>query len=209
MIDNAAYVIRQARPRDAQPIMELFAEATRWLAGKGLDQWQGPTDRRGTLIRRDIGVRAVWVVTHLGRVVATITVDDLADDDFWRRTDRVRSALYVHRMVVARSEAGIGLGAALLDWAAERARRKGRARLRLDAWATNDALHQYYKNLEFEMLRNTPVPGRGSGALFERSASVRLGIGPPLVSPAAARAAAAADSVARHDVERLPPLVPS
>lgn len=208
-MEDATYVIRQARPRDAEAIMGLLAEVTQWLADKGLDQWQGPTDRRETLVNRDIGVRAVWVVTHLGRVVATITVDHLADTDFWCSRDRVRSALYVHRMAVARSEAGIGLGAAMLNWAASRVACDGRTRLRLDAWATNDALHQYYTNLGFEMIRNTPVPGRGSGALFERAASVKLGIGPPLVTPAAARAAASADSVARHDDDRFARLVPS
>lgn len=203
MIEDAAYVIRQARPRDTKAIMGLLAEATGWLKAKGLDQWQGPIDRRETLVKRDIGVRAVWVVTHVGRVVATITVDHLADTQLWREEDRVRSALYVHRMAVARSESGIGLGAALLDWAANRVVRSGRTRLRLDAWASNEALHRYYKSLGFDMIRNIPVLGRGSGALFERPALTQLGIGPPLVTPAAAaRPAASADSVARHDDER-------
>ncbi|MHA6780110.1 GNAT family N-acetyltransferase [Pseudonocardia saturnea] len=196
-------MIRQARPRDTPAILNLLAEATGWLAEKGIDQWQGPLGRRESLIRRDTGVRAVWVVTHLGRVTATITVDHLADADFWRPDDRVRSALYVHRMAVARSEAGIGLGAATLDWAADRVVKSGRTRLRLDAWATNDALHQYYKGLGFDMIRNEPVPGRGSGALFERPAFVKLGGGPPLLTPAAARQAAQATSVVAHDDERL------
>lgn len=205
MTADTAYVIQQARPRDVPAVMGLLAEATRWLHEvKELDQWQGPTDRREALVRRDVGVRAVWVVRHLGHVVATLTVDHLADADFWRSTDRVRSALYVHRMAVAREAyAGIGLGASMLDWAAERVVRSGRRHLRLDAWRTNQALHDYYQRLGFEMLRDDLVEGRGSGALFERPASVRMRTGPPLVAPAAARSTAPAASVPRHGDERL------
>ncbi len=104
---------------------------------KGHDEWHGATGQRETLVRRYIRVRAVFVVTHLGRVVATITVDHLGDADFWRTEDRVRSAPYVHRMAVACCEAGIGLGSALLDRAADRVVRNGRSRLRLDALATD------------------------------------------------------------------------
>lgn len=147
-------------------------------------------------------MRAVWVVTRRGRVVATITIDHLADADFWRKTDRVRSALYVHRMAVARRESGIGLGAAMLDWAAERVVRAGRSRLRLDAWATNTGLHQYYEKLGFVRVRFETVPGRGSGALFERPATDRQGLGPELV-PYVARPLVPPTTVVPHDDEGL------
>ena len=186
MTGNAPFVIRPARPRDARAVLGLLEDATDWLADRGLDQWQGSATRREEGVRCDIAVNALWVVTQHGRVVATITVDHLADTDFWRPTDRVRSALYVHRMAVARSHTGRNLGAAMLDWAAERVVRSGRTLLRLDAWSTNEDLHQYYKNLDFAMVRNVPVPGRGSGALFERPAFVRSGLGPRLRPPSAA-----------------------
>lgn len=180
MNSYVAYVIRQARLADTGVIMGLISEAATWLAGKGLDQWQGPSGRRRLLVKRDIEFGSVFVVIRLGRVVGTITIDDLPDADFWRDDDQVHTAHYIHRMAVARSESGKGLGVALLDWAAARARRHDKVFLRLDAWSSNELLHQYYKGLGFVMLRNIPVPGRGSGALFERDAQAERGTGPQL-----------------------------
>lgn len=167
--------LRPARIADLPAILALVHEAVGWLAALGTDQWQGEQDRRRGLLHTDIVAGSVWVVEDGGGVVATITVDEWADADFWRSSDQVHDALYAHRMAVARSHKGRGLGAALLDWASEVAEREHRSWLRFDAWSTNGALHRYYKGLGFEMVRNVPVDGRGSGALFERKASVRSG----------------------------------
>jgi GNAT superfamily N-acetyltransferase len=161
--DPAAYRVRPARDRDIRGVMSLLDEASIWLGEKGLDQ--------GTL----------HVVEHGPLLVATITVDGFADADFWKVEDDVLSGLYAHRMAVARREAGRRLGSAMLDWAGERALACGRTLLRLDAWVTNGALHTYYKNLGFEHVRTEEVADRGSGALFERAATLRLGQGPALV----------------------------
>ena len=72
----------------------------------------------------------------------------------------------------ASSYAGLGLGAALLDWAADVAKRDHRAALiRIDVWTTNQSLHAYYEGQRFmrregrdpKELANYP-----SQALFER-----------------------------------------
>ncbi len=176
----APYRIRLAEANDIELIMSLLDEVITWLADLGLDQWQGNRARQRQHVATDIGEESLFVVEKLGKVVATITIDEQADADFWRHKDNPLSALYVHRMAVAPAEAGIGLGSAMLDWAAEQVERRDRALLRLDAWSTNDKLHQYYKQLGFRLLRNHPVEGRGSGALFERPATERCGRGPVL-----------------------------
>lgn len=160
--------------------MSLLDEAIAWLAGIGLDQWQGNRERQRRHVLTDVDAGTLYVVERAGRSVATITVDELADTDFWYHDDEPLDALYVHRMAVARAEAGQRLGSAMLDWAAHRAELSRRGWLRLDAWRTNGALHVYYKNLDFEHLRTETVDGRGSGALFERFAGHRRG-GPALV----------------------------
>jgi GNAT superfamily N-acetyltransferase len=179
---TARYALRPARYRDVLPTMNLLREASGWLRLLGHDQWQDPgiDKRRRFKLRMDIAERTVFVVEFEARIVATITVDTLADSDFWQRADAPRSALYAHRMAVTRSQAGRGLGSAMLDWAAGLAVARGRSWLRLDAWVTNDDLHLYYKGLEFDHLRTAYVPGRGSGALFQRPATHRHGGGPVL-----------------------------
>ena len=89
-----------------------------------------------------------------------------ADPLFWDDWDQ-GDAGYVHTMAVHRDYAGQGLGARLLDWAAEQVRINGRRYLRLDCRADNPTLSDYYERLGF-----TPVGSNGVGGtrvtLFEK-----------------------------------------
>jgi GNAT superfamily N-acetyltransferase len=170
------FPVRLARSADLPQVIALIREAMGWLAARGLDQWQGDEERRWRRIHADVIAGSVWVVEDDNVVIATITIDEWADDDFWRRTDHVHDALYAHRMAVARSHKGRSLGSALLDWASGIAERELRSWLRFDAWSTNSDLHEYYNGLGFDMVRNVPVEGRGSGALFQRKAGERTSL---------------------------------
>jgi len=72
--------------------------------------------------------------------------------------------------------AGLGLGAALLDWAADVARRDHEAALiRIDGWTMNLGLHAYYEQQGFvRRLGRDPVPSPDypSQALFERDVNL-------------------------------------
>jgi GNAT superfamily N-acetyltransferase len=155
--------------------MHLYREAQEWLSARGTDQWQ-PVDGRSedlwqrvrTNIACSIEQGDCYLALWDGVPVGTITVDEYADPEFWRDEDDPRSALYVHRMIVARDMAGRGLGAELLRWAERKAAARGRRWLRADAWSTNTALHDYYKGQNFSHVRTVILPHRGSGALFQR-----------------------------------------
>ena len=58
-------------------------------------------------------------------------------------------ALYIGLLAVRRSVAGAGVAAAMLQWACSRAVASGRV-LRLDCWAGNARLKQYYAEAGFE-----------------------------------------------------------
>jgi len=76
----------------------------------------------------------------------------------------------VRRIIVRRRYARLGLGAALLDWAVDVAKRDHGAELiRIDVRTTNLKLHAYYEGLRFT--RCPDAQGLGdypSQALFER-----------------------------------------
>jgi GNAT superfamily N-acetyltransferase len=174
-----AYRIRRAAPQDEDAVLVLLEKATSWLAERGSDQWQS-LDRRRCHVQRDLDERTIYLVETGADQVATITVDDLADSDFWLSGDAVDTAVYVHRMVVARDLAGRNLGSAMLDWAGRHAQRRGKSWVRLDAWRTNAALHGYYRDRGFDHVRTRDLPWRGSGVLFQRPAAVQLRWGPAL-----------------------------
>ena len=176
-----ALTIRRAAPADADAVLALVSEASTWLAERGSDQWQYPTEALAHGIGRDIGRSEVWAVEDpTGTVVATITLNERADAEFWTESDNPSDALYVHRMAVARTHSGHELGSALLDWAAKQATQQHKHWLRLDAWARNSALHAYYLHHSFRAVRTLLFNHRGSGALFERPATVQLHLGPEL-----------------------------
>ena len=80
-----------------------------------------------------------------GTLIATLTAD-YEDSPVWPKESKGKPAVYVCRLVVSRTHAGEGLGAAFLDWAGLRARHRHNAQwVRVDVWTTNKALHAYYR----------------------------------------------------------------
>ncbi|MER7853483.1 GNAT family N-acetyltransferase [Streptomyces bacillaris] len=160
-------LVRPGRVDELDVVETLLREASAWLASRSIDQWQYPPHRDRITEALERGV--CFLAFEGGTPIATIQVDDFADPDFWTPEDRPEAALYVHRMTVARSNSGAGVGGVLLDWASKRAAEKGKRWLRLDAWKDNQGLHQFYKDAGFNLLRIVDLPHRRSGALFQRS----------------------------------------
>lgn len=173
-----SYVLRRATQTDLDVVVAMVEQAASWLGRRGLDQWQYPP--RTARIANGILDGEVYLLDAAEQPIATITVDQNADPEFWTSDDQPQSALYVHRMVVIRAAAGRGLGSSLLDWAGERAQAAGRAWLRLDAWRTNPGLHAYYRSCGFQHVRTIELAHRGSGALFQRPAAAASGGGPEI-----------------------------
>src|SRR5690242_15132193 len=169
-------------PGNLKEVRGLVREAAEWLrTSKDTDQWANPwPDRAGQRERilNDLLKGKTWIVWDGTTAAATITVDteeplDLNEQPVWPAHKRHEPALYVRRVIVSRRYAGLGLGAALLDWAAAVAKRDHDAQLiRVDVWTTNTSLHTYYEGQRFirsegrdpRELTNYP-----SQALFERA----------------------------------------
>ncbi|WP_433032441.1 GNAT family N-acetyltransferase [Actinomycetospora sp. CA-053990] len=173
-------IVRSAGPDDLHAVLNLFREATAWLASKNVDQWQW--EPRVEQVRGDIEDGNVFVgEDEDGRIIATVTVDTFADADFWGPEDDPDSALYVHRMIVARDHAGLGIGDELTSWVEQFAGALGYDHVRLDCYRSNTGLHHYYKTHGWTHVRTVDAPWRPSGSLFQRS-TVREGVEPNEVS---------------------------
>ncbi|MFH8402222.1 GNAT family N-acetyltransferase [Streptomyces anulatus] len=161
-------LVRAGRPDELDVMEALLREASAWLASRNIDQWQYPPHRDRITEALERGV--CFLAFEDSKPIATIQVDNFAGPEFWAPEDRPDAALYVHHMAVTRAAAGTGVGSSLLDWASERAAARDKNWLRLDAWKDNQALHQFYKDAGFTLLRIVDLPHRRSGALFQRSA---------------------------------------
>ncbi|WP_046503479.1 GNAT family N-acetyltransferase [Streptomyces odonnellii] len=172
--------IRPAASSDADVIASMWSEASRVLAQKGIDQWQYPANAKK--ISRDIERGTAYIVHDFGVNLGTITVDESANPKFWTPEDAPTDALYAHRVIVLPFAKGRSVGASMLDWASQKARKAGKSWLRVDAWKTNAQLGSYYQRQGFTHVRTVDLPNRRSGALYQRPAGVVTGTGPGYVS---------------------------
>ncbi|MCX4093020.1 GNAT family N-acetyltransferase [Nocardia sp. alder85J] len=166
--------IRQASPADLGVICRLRLQRTAWLAARGSDQWSEPAGglpiqvfARG--VARSLRAGETWMAEAGGEPAGTITVNDRADEGLWSPGELV-DALIVHYMIADLRFTGWGIGASLLAHAAALARARRRTWVRLDAWTTNTALHDYYRRAGFRLVRIAESVAAPSTALFERRA---------------------------------------
>ncbi len=172
------FVLYVAGPEDFEEVAELVREAADWLGEKGIDQWQKPWPDQAGHERRifsDLLEGKTRLLRDGESAVATITIDRAEtmvkkDQPLWPLDKRPNPAVYLRRIVVSRRYVGRKLGAALLDWAAEKAEKEYAAELmRIDVRTTNQALHDYYRGHHFTRCRDPQGHGDyPSQALFER-----------------------------------------
>lgn len=169
-------LIRPARLSDIGTITRFRLQRTSWLAARGSDQWTRagrglPIETFVRSVARAVGNGETWMAEIDGEVAGTITVNDRADEGLWSPGE-LADAVIVHYMIVDLRFAGHRIGHALLEHAAMIAARTHRDWVRLDAWTTNKALHDYYVRAGFRQARFAGPEATGpSGALFERPTS--------------------------------------
>jgi ribosomal protein S18 acetylase RimI-like enzyme len=174
VLNRPTLTLRKAGPADLGAALALLAEAAEWLYQRGVRQWPRGgfgAERIEPLIEEGV----LYLVGDGAAKVAVIAVDGHADPEFWSPADDPHAALYVHKLAVSRTQAGRGVGDALLDWAGLAARAAGRRWLRLDCAKGNPGLQNYYRARSFTHLRTVDLPHRASGALFQREAGASGG----------------------------------
>ncbi|MDQ1305475.1 MAG: hypothetical protein QG671_1306 [Actinomycetota bacterium] len=167
------FTVRHATDADLDALVGLRRYAEQWLHAEGIDQWTDHA-RGARTIQTGIATGTSLVVqTAAGGVIASFSLAG-PDLDFWTPGDDLDAALYLYKFMIGPQGRGTGLGDALLDWACSRATEHGKRWLRLDCWRTNTRLQAYYARRGFTLVRTVTVPGRDSGALLQRPATMRM-----------------------------------
>jgi GNAT superfamily N-acetyltransferase len=121
--------IRVARPEDAAAVERLLVEAARWVDALGVVMWE-EGELEPAAIAADVAAGQVYLAEVAGAIAGAIRYQE-EDELFWPDLPPGESA-FVHRLVVARAFKGQGVSEALLGWAIEHARGRGKKALRLD-----------------------------------------------------------------------------
>jgi GNAT superfamily N-acetyltransferase len=139
--------IRQATPDDVALVSSILHEAAAWLRGRGIPLWLD-----SELLPQDITrhvSEGLYFIAEVGGEAAGTFRFELEDPDFWPDVAPGESA-FVHRLAVRRRFAGSGVSTAMLTWAADRARGRGRSYLRLDCEAARPRLRGVYESFGFQ-----------------------------------------------------------
>jgi GNAT superfamily N-acetyltransferase len=163
-------IIRPAGTDDLPAIAQLLDEAGDWMRSRGIsDQWpiRFPLSDLAARVHRG----ELYIAYDHATPVGTFALDYHADPEFWHDDPTGTAAGYLHRLAVARTHAGHGIGAQLVDRASHLVADSGRLWLRLDCAKNNIRLHDYYRQLGFAHMGSVDLPHRKSGALFQRPTS--------------------------------------
>ena len=154
--------VRLAGNDDVQDVVDLLNEVAQGLYDRGIDQW-APGWMSQNRVLPMIQRGETWVVHDGSQLVATVSLAERSDPDFWTPAEQQISALYLAKLASRRP----GAGAWTAHWAIEHAGDLGYDVVRLDAWRSNEKLQAWYRAQGWTHLRTMCVPGRFSGALFE------------------------------------------
>jgi len=128
-----------ARVSDAPILVEMRDRIARWMASRGIEQWD-PGEVGVEQLTAQIVAGELFVVRSDDRLLAAVRV---VWDDRLVWGDDPEAAGYIHGLMV--DERGTGLGSRVLDWAERRIFGQGCTVVRLDCVASNHRLRQYYR----------------------------------------------------------------
>lgn len=167
MTANDTLTIRQARPDDVDTLAAVEEEAAAWVRSLGIEPGEPPRPLREIFADR-VAAGQMYVAERDASIAGTVTLQQ--DDDLW--ADLPGAALYVHGLMVRRSFAGLEIGRAMLRWAEDQARTRGKRYLRLDCNADNPALRAYYERAGFAHRGDVPLADRVASR-YERDLTLR------------------------------------
>ncbi len=147
------YKILHTEVSDLPQIFSFFDESIRYQEAKGYPAWKN-YDRSAIL--RDIENKSQYKIVADG-IIAMVFSVCYTDKLIWRDRES-GDALYLHRIVVNPAFKGKKLFGEILQWSITHAKAKALSRVRMDTWAVNTNIIEYYKGFGFRFIENYTTP---------------------------------------------------
>lgn len=145
--------VRRASPSDLADIHEAYAHGRTLQLALSTSAWPGFTDEQ---ILGEMARNHLFCIVQQHALVGVFSMVE-SDEAIWGERER-GAHFYLHRITRASSFEGRGLFDTLLAWAHTECRKRGRAGLRMDTWASNDTLMRYYTSRGFVLLGTKHMP---------------------------------------------------
>jgi GNAT superfamily N-acetyltransferase len=161
--------VRHAEMTDLAQIFELFDQSIKYQETKGFPVWRNYD--KHTIIH-DIENRNQYKVVIDSRAAIIFSVC-YTDKIIWRHMEQ-EDSIYLHRIVVNPEFKGQRLFGTILNWAIEHVKQKGLNTIRMDTWATNPNIIDYYKGFGFSFIENYTTPDSPDLPVHNRNLALTL-----------------------------------
>lgn len=163
------YIIRNTDIGDLEQVFELFEHSVKYQEERGYPVWKN-YDKRA--ITRDIEDKNQYKVVADSRTAIVFSVC-YKDPVIWREYEKGDS-VYLHRIVVNPEFKGKKLFGAVVDWAIEHCKQRGLKNIRMDTWAVNSNIINYYKGFGFNFVENYTTPDSSELPVHNRNLALAL-----------------------------------
>lgn len=147
------FEIQNTEPEDLDQIFEFFDSSIQYQEQHGYPVWKN-YDKNA--IRRDQQNQLQYKVVVDGQIAIVFSVC-YVDKILWREREK-GDALYLHRIVVNPKFKGRRLFGVILDWAIREGKQKSLKYIRMDTWAADLKIIDYYKGFGFKFIENYTTP---------------------------------------------------
>lgn len=163
------YIVTYATERDLPSIYQLFEEAIRFQQAHHYVGWKS-FDKH--FIQADVRQKLLWKISKENSIACIFSIC-LQDPLIWREMEK-GDALYLHRVVLNRQFSGEKLFARVLAWARQYAAEHALKYIRMDTWAANEKIIQYYQGYGFRFVENYKTADTDDLPLQHRNLEVAL-----------------------------------
>lgn len=134
---------------DLPTIEWLFSQAMMLQGKNGYKVW---ANIDYDALKKDIALRLQYKIVSNGEIICIFSVQ-YSDPFIWQERDQ-EDAIYLHRIVVNPSHKGQKQFSHVLEWAKQHARERQLRYVRMDTWAENQKIIDYYLSFAFRFLGN-------------------------------------------------------
>ncbi len=163
------YQIENTSTKDLDFIYSLFEEAIKYIKKNNYVGW--PTYDKN-FIKQDVNNKLQFKITD-GKDILCIFSICFTDGLIWREMEK-GDAIYLHRIVVNPKFKGQKQFEKIMNWVIPFAKEKGLKYIRMDTWANNPNIIEYYKSYGFKFLENYTTPNTSELPSHHRNLKVTL-----------------------------------
>lgn len=149
--------------QDIKTIFVLYDQAVEFQKTNSAQHWKG---FEAALVENEISEKRLWKII-IGGDIACIFSIAYSDPLIWGDKGH-DPAIYIHRIVTNPLFRGRGFVKIIVEWAKEHSKTTGKKFIRMDTWADNQKLIDYYSECGFKCLgTNTPADTKALPVHYE------------------------------------------